>query len=83
MVWFSKKLSKSYVVSYVDHVKEFIALYHDKLQAELLSVAQKHEYEFVLEQIQKVNVDESLDSKSRFDCSTKPFFKQKENNGVD
>lgn len=53
-------------VSYVDHVKEFIALYHDKLQAELLSVAQKHEYEFVLEQIQKVNVDESLDSKSAF-----------------
>lgn len=80
-LWFGfLKNYRSYMdVFYVDHVKEFIALYHDKLQAELLSDAQKHEYEFVLEQIQKVNVDESLDSKSRFDCSTKPFFKQKEN----
>ena len=76
---FQKNYRNHMDVSYVDHVKEFIALYHDKLQAELLSDAQKHEYEFVLEQIQKVNVDESLDSKSRFDCSTKPFFKQKEN----
>ena len=80
-LWFGflKNYRNHMDVSYVDHVKEFIALYHDKLQAELLSVAQKYEYEFVLEQIQKVNVDESLDSKSRFDCSTKPFFKQKEN----
>lgn len=80
-LWFGflKNYRSHMDVFYVDHVKEFIALYHDKLQAELLSVAQKHEYEFVLEQIQKVNVDESLDSKSRFDCSTKPFFKQKEN----
>ena len=76
---FQKNYRNHMDVSYVDHVKEFIALYHDKLQAELLSDAQKHEYEFVLEQIQKVSVDESLDSKSRFDCSTKPFFKQKEN----
>lgn len=80
-LWFGflKNYRSHMDVFYVDHVKEFIALYHDKLQAELLSVAQKYEYEFVLEQIQKVNVDESLDSKSRFDCSTKPFFKQKEN----
>lgn len=80
-LWFGflKNYRSHMDVFYVDHVKEFIALYHDKLQAELLSDAQKHEYEFVLEQIQKVNVDESLDSKSRFDCSTKPFFKQKEN----
>ena len=80
-LWFGflKNYRNHMDVSYVDHVKEFIALYHDKLQAELLSDAQKHEYEFVLEQIQKANVDESLDSKSRFDCSTKPFFKQKEN----
>ena len=80
-LWFGflKNYRSHMDVSYVDHVKEFIALYHDKLQAELLSDAQKHEYEFVLEQIQKVNVDASLDSKSRFDCSTKPFFKQKEN----
>lgn len=80
-LWFGflKNYRNHMDVSYVDHVKKFIALYHDKLQAELLSDAQKHEYEFVLEQIQKVNVDESLDSKSRFDCSTKPFFKQKEN----
>lgn len=80
-LWFGflKNYRSHMDVFYVDHVKEFIALYHDKLQAELLSVAQKHEYEFVLEQIQKVSVDESLDSKSRFDCSTKPFFKQKEN----
>ena len=80
-LWFGflKNYRNHMDVSYVDHVKEFIALYHDKLQAELLSDAQKHEYEFVLEQIQKVSVDESLDSKSRFDCSTKPFFKQKEN----
>lgn len=80
-LWFGflKNYRNHMDVSYVDHVKEFIALYHDKLQAELLSDAQKHEYEFVLEQIQKVNVDESLDSKSRFDCSSKPFFKQKEN----
>lgn len=80
-LWFGflKNYRNHMDVSYVDHVKEFIALYHDKLQAELLSDAQKHEYEFVLEQIQKVNVDESLDSKSRFDCSTKAFFKQKEN----
>lgn len=80
-LWFGflKNYRSHMDVFYVDHVKEFIALYHDNLQAELLSVAQKHEYEFVLEQIQKVNVDESLDSKSRFDCSTKPFFKQKEN----
>lgn len=80
-LWFGflKNYRNHMDVSYVDHVKEFIALYHDKLQAELLSDAQKHEYEFVLEQIQKVNVDASLDSKSRFDCSTKPFFKQKEN----
>ena len=80
-LWFGflKEYRKDMDSSYLDHVKEFIALYHDKLQAELLSVAQKHEYEFVLEQIQKVSVDESLDSKSRFDCSTKPFFKQKEN----
>lgn len=80
-LWFGflKNYRNHMDISYVDHVKEFIALYHDKLQAELLSDAQKHEYEFVLEQIQKVNVDASLDSKSRFDCSTKPFFKQKEN----
>ena len=80
-LWFGflKNYRNHMDVSYVDHVKEFIALYHDKLQAELLSDAQKHEYEFVLEQIQKVNVDASLDSKSRFDCNTKPFFKQKEN----
>ena len=80
-LWFGflKNYRSHMDVFYVDHVKEFIALYHDKLKAELLSVAQKHEYEFVLEQIQKVSVDESLDSKSRFDCSTKPFFKQKEN----
>lgn len=80
-LWFGflKNYRNHMDVSYVDHVKEFIALYHDKLQAELLSDAQKHECEFVLEQIQKVNVDASLDSKSRFDCSTKPFFKQKEN----
>lgn len=80
-LWFGflKNYRNHMDVSYVDHVKEFIALYHDKLQAELLSDAQKHEYEFVLEQIQKVNVDATLDSKSRFDCSTKPFFKQKEN----
>lgn len=80
-LWFGflKNYRNHMDVSYVDHVKEFIALYHDKLQAELLSDAQKHEYEFVLEQIQKVNVDASLDSKSRFDCSIKPFFKQKEN----
>lgn len=80
-LWFGflKNYRNHMDVSYVDHVKEFIALYHDKLQAELLSDAQKHEYEFVLEQIQKVNVDASLDSKSCFDCSTKPFFKQKEN----
>ena len=80
-LWFGflKNYRNHMDVSYVDHVKEFIALYHDKLQAELLSDAQKHEYEFVLEQIQKVNVDASLDSKSRFECSTKPFFKQKEN----
>ena len=80
-LWFGflKNYRNHMDVSYVDHVKEFIALYHDKLQAELLSDAQKHKYEFVLEQIQKVNVDASLDSKSRFDCSTKPFFKQKEN----
>ena len=80
-LWFGflKNYRNHMDVSYVDHVKEFIALYHDKLQAELLSDAQKHEYEFVLEQIQKVNVDASLDSKSRFDCSTKAFFKQKEN----
>lgn len=80
-LWFGflKNYRNHMDVSYVDHVKEFIALYHDKFQAELLSDAQKHEYEFVLEQIQKVNVDASLDSKSRFDCSTKPFFKQKEN----
>lgn len=80
-LWFGflKNYRNHMDVSYVDHVKEFIALYHDKLQAELLSDAQKHEYEFVLEQIQKVNVDASLDSKSRFNCSTKPFFKQKEN----
>lgn len=80
-LWFGflKNYRNHMDVSYVDHVKEFIALYHDKLQAELLSDAQKHEYEFVLEQIQKVNVDASLDSKSRFYCSTKPFFKQKEN----
>lgn len=80
-LWFGflKNYRNHMDVSYVDHVKEFIALYHDKLQAELLSDAQKHEYEFVLEQIQKVNVDASLDSKSRLDCSTKPFFKQKEN----
>lgn len=80
-LWFGflKNYRNHMDVSYVDHVKEFIALYHDKLQAELLSVAQKPEYEFVLNKIQKVSVDESLDSKSRFDCSTKPFFKQKEN----
>ena len=80
-LWFGflKNYRNHMDVSYVDHVKEFIALYHDKLQAELLSDAQKHEYEFVLEQIQKVNVDASLDSKSRFDCSTIPFFKQKVN----
>ena len=80
-LWFGflKNYRNHMDVSYVDHVKGFVSLYRDKLQAELLSDAQKHEYEFVLEQIQKVNVDASLDSKSRFDCSTKPFFKQKEN----
>ena len=65
--------------SYLDHVKEFVSLYRDKLQQELLNSSQKHEYEFVLEKIQNVVVDEGLDPKSRFDCSTKPFFKQKEN----
>lgn len=37
---FQKNYRNHMDVSYVDHVKEFIALYHDKLQAELLSVAQ-------------------------------------------
>lgn len=64
--------------SYLDHVKEFASLYRDKLQQELLNSSQKHEYEFVLNEIQNVVGDESLDPKSRFDCCTKPFFKQKE-----
>ena len=79
-LWFGflKNYRNHMDVSYVDHVKEFIALYHEKLQQELLNSSQKHEYEFVLEKIQKVNVDESLDSKSRFDSCIKPFFEQKE-----
>jgi hypothetical protein len=80
-LWFGflKEYRKDMDVSYVDHVKEFVSLYRDKLQQELLNSSQKHEYEFVLEKIQNVVVDEGLDPKSRFDCSTKPFFKQKEN----
>ena len=80
-LWFGflKEYRKDMDSSYLDHVKEFVSLYRDKLQQELLNSSQKHEYEFVLEKIQNVVVDEGLDPKSRFDCSTKPFFKQKEN----
>ena len=79
-LWFGflKNYRNHMDVSYVDHVKGFVSLYRDKLQQELLNSSQKHEYEFVLNEIQNVVVDESLDPKSRFDCCTKPFFKQKE-----
>lgn len=79
-LWFGflKNYRNHMDVSYVDHVKEFVSLYRDKLQQELLNSSQKHEYEFVLEKIQNVVVDEGLDSKSRFDSCIKPFFEQKE-----
>lgn len=79
-LWFHflKEYRKDMDSSYLDHVKRFTSLYRDKLQAELLNTSQKHEYEFVLNNIQKVVVDESLDPKSRFDSCTKPFFEQKE-----
>lgn len=79
-LWFGflKEYRKDMDVSYVDHVKEFVSLYRDKLQQELLNSSQKHEYEFVLEKIQNVVVDEGLDPKSRFDSCIKPFFEQKE-----
>lgn len=79
-LWYSflKDYRKKMASSYKSCVKEFIDSYHFKLQAELLSVSKKHEYEVVLNQIQKMNVDESLDPKSRFDSCTNPFFKQKE-----
>ena len=79
-LWFRflKEYRKDMDSSYLDHTKAFMSNYRDKLQAELLSVSQKHEYEFVLNNIQKVMVDESLDLKSRFDSCTKPFFEQKE-----
>lgn len=79
-LWFGflKNYRNHMDVCYVDHVKGFVSLYRDKLQQELLNSSQKHEYEFVLEKIQNVVGDESLDPKSRFDCCTKPFFKQKE-----
>lgn len=79
-LWFRflKEYRKDMDSSYLDHVKRFTSLYRDKLQAELLNTSQKHEYEFVLNNIQKVVVDESLDPKSRFDSCTKPFFEQKE-----
>ena len=79
-LWYSffKDYRKKMASSYKSCVKEFIDAYHFKLQAELLSVSKKHEYEVVLNQIQKMNVDESLDPKSRFDSCTNPFFKQKE-----
>ena len=79
-LWFRflKEYRKDMDSSYLDHVNKFMTLYRDKLQAELLNVSQKHEYEFVLNNIQKVVVDESLDPKSRFDSCTKPFFEQKE-----
>ena len=48
-----------------------------KVQSELLSVRQKHEYDVVLEQIQKVNVDEALSPKDRFEQCTKSFFEQR------
>lgn len=78
-LWFGflKEYRKDMDASYLDHVKRFTSLYRDKLQAELLNTSQKHEYEFVLNNIQKVVVDESLDAKSRFDSCTKPFFEQK------
>ena len=79
-LWFSflKEYRKDMDSSYLDHTKAFMSNYRDQLQTELLSVSQKHEYEFVLNNIQKVMVDESLDPKSRFDSCTKPFFEQKE-----
>ena len=79
-LWFRflKEYRKDMDSSYLDHIKRFTSLYRDKLQAELLNISQKHEYEFVLNNIQKVVVDESLDPKSRFDSCTKPFFEQKE-----
>ena len=79
-LWFSflKEYRKDMDSSYLDHTKAFMSNYRDQLQAELLSASQKHEYEFVLNNIQKVMVDESLDPKSRFDSCTKPFFEQKE-----
>lgn len=79
-LWYSflKDYRKKMASSYKSCVKEFIDAYHFKLQAELLSVSKKHEYEVVLNQIQKMNVDESLDPKSRFDSCTNTFFKQKE-----
>lgn len=79
-LWFRflKEYRKDMDSSYLDHTKVFMSNYRDKLQAELLNTSQKHEYEFVLNNIQKVVVDESLDPKSRFDSCTKPFFEQKE-----
>ena len=79
-LWFRflKEYRKDMDSSYLDHTKAFMSNYRDKLQAELLNTSQKHEHEFVLNNIQKVIVDESLDPKSRFDSCTKPFFEQKE-----
>ena len=74
---FLKEYRKKMDSSYKACVKEFMDIYHDKVQSELLSVRQKHEYDVVLEQIQKVNVDEALSPKDRFEQCTKSFFEQK------
>ena len=74
---FLKEYRKKMDSSYKACVKEFMDIYHDKVQSELLSARQKHEYDVVLEQIQKVNVDEALSPKDRFEQCTKSFFEQK------
>ena len=79
-LWYAylKSYRKHMDTTYKNCVQEFENEYRVKHQAELLTVLQKHEYEFVLKKMQSVLVDETLEPKARFEICTKPFFKQKE-----
>ena len=74
---FLKKYRQNMQKTYAECTNEFEQFYQQQKQAELLKISTVHEYEFVLNKIREVIVDESMDEKNRFEICTKPFFVQK------
>lgn len=74
---FLKQYRQNLQKTYIECVNEFEQSYQQQKQAELLDASSVHEYEVILNKIRAVQVDETMDEKSRFETCTKPFFIQK------